>query len=71
MFYEVLLRLAGEVGPGATWLLAFLMFTITVFVVYIGIALLATLVTKDPLQGELRYRIFHDLLGLFDRRRRR
>ncbi len=70
MFYEVLLRLAGEVGPGATWLLVFLMFTITVFVVYIGIALLAALGTKDPEQGELRYRILHDLLRLFDRRRR-
>lgn len=36
MFSEVLLRLVVELGPGATWLLVFLMFTITVFVVYIG-----------------------------------
>lgn len=70
MFYEVLLRLAEEVGPGATWLLVFLMLMITIFVIYIGIALLAALRENDPTLGELRYRILHDLLGLFNRRRR-
>lgn len=68
---EVLLRLAAELGPGATWFVAFLAFTVAVFTAYIGIAMLATLRSKDPTQSELRYRIFHDLLGLFDRRRRR
>jgi hypothetical protein len=71
MFYEVLLRLAAEVGPGAIWIVVFIMVTITVFVVYTGIALLAVLSTKDPVQTEVRYQIFHDLLELFDRRRRR
>lgn len=71
MLGEVLLRLMAELGPGATWFVVFLAFTIAVFMVYIGIAMLAALRTKDPTQGELRYRIFHDLLGLFDRGRRR
>lgn len=70
MFYEVLLRLGADVGPGATWFLVFLAFTVAVFMTYVGIALLAALRTKDPVLGEIRYRIFSDLLRLFDRRRR-
>ncbi len=43
---------------------------ITAFIVYIGAAMVATFVAKDQTQGEIRYRIFSDLLGLFSRRRR-
>jgi hypothetical protein len=46
------------------------MFLVTMFVIYIGIALRAALREQNPTLGELRYRILHDLLGLFDRRRR-
>lgn len=71
MFSEVLIRLADEVGPGAIWFVVFVAFTAFVFTTYVGIALLAALREKDPVLGELRYRIFHDLLRLFDRRRGR
>lgn len=71
MFGEVLLRLAAEVGPGATWLLILIAAVMATFVLYTGIALLAALCAKNPEQGKFRYSIFQDLLGLFDRRRRR
>jgi hypothetical protein len=70
MLSEVFLRLAGEVGPGATWLLILIAAMVATFVLYTGIALLAALCAKDPEQGKFRYGIFQDLLGLFDRRRR-
>jgi hypothetical protein len=70
MLSQVLLRLAAEAGPGAHWIVVFLAAVITAFVLYIGVAMLATFVAKDQAQGEIRYRIFSDLLGLFSRRRR-
>jgi hypothetical protein len=69
MLTEVLLRLSAEVGPSAAWAMMFIAAVIAVFVLYVGVAILATLCAKDPEQSKVRYQIFHDLLGLFDRRR--
>jgi hypothetical protein len=67
---EEVLRLMAEVGPGAVWIGGLLTAVVATFVLYIGIALWAVLRAKDPKQRKIRYRIFRDLIGLFDRRRR-
>ena len=43
---------------------------IIALVVYVGIAMLVVLRTEDVRRAEIRYRVFHDLLGLFRRGRR-
>jgi hypothetical protein len=68
---EMLLRLSAEVGPDVIWIARFLMAVIAVILVYIGVAMQATLVTKDPNKREICYRVFRDLLGLLHRRRDR
>jgi len=62
-----LLRVLAEFGPGATWFLVFIAAVVAVFVLYIGIALFATLRASDEQQRTIRYQVFRDLLGLFRR----
>lgn len=64
---EDLLRVITEVGLQADWLLVFCAVVVAVFVVYIGVALVAALRASDEGQREVRYKIFTDLLGLFRR----
>jgi len=66
-----LLRALAEVGPAAIWLAGFAAAVIAAFVVLIGIAMHATLRAPSPDQQQVRYQIFHDLLELFQGRRRR
>ena len=66
-----LLRLLAEIGPGVIWVFIFIAAIVAVFVIYIGIALWATLRAKDPAQQKVRYQVFHDLLNLFRRRGRK
>jgi len=68
---DVLLRLLAEAGPTVSWIIIFVAATVAVFVLYIGIAMYATLQAHDPQEQRIRYRIFHDLLGLFIRGRHR
>ena len=66
-----LLRSVAEIGPGVIWVFIFIAAIVAVFVIYIGIALWATLRAKDTEQQKVRYQVFHDLLDLFGRGRRR
>ena len=66
---EVVLRLLVEMGPAAGWTLAFAAAVVAAFVVYVGIAMAATLATRDPRKTKVRYQVFCDLLDLFRRRR--
>lgn len=68
---ELLTRLLPEVGAKVSWVVLFLVAVIGVFVLYIGLAMLATFRAPDPEQAWIRYRVFHDLLALFRRRRSR
>ena len=62
-----MVRVIAEVGPGAAWLMVFFAAVIAVFVMYVGIALFATLCAGDEQQRNIRYRLFRDLLSLFRR----
>lgn len=63
-----LLRLLAEIDPGVIWVFIFIAVIVAVFVIYVGVALWATLRRpKYPGQQELSYRVFHDLLDLFRR----
>lgn len=62
---EVLSRLLTEFRPRAFWIVIFFGGLTAVFVLYIGIAMRATLRARDPEQQQLRYQIFRDLLELF------
>lgn len=66
-----LLRLLAGIGPGVVWVFIFIAAVVAVFVLYIGIALWATLRARDSEQRQVRYQIFHDLLDLFRRRGRK
>jgi hypothetical protein len=66
-----LLRLLAEIGPGVIWVFIFIAAIVAVFVIYIGIALWATLYAKDAAQQKVRYQIFRDLIGLFRSRGRK
>ena len=65
---ESMLRVLGEIGPGAAWFVAAV---VAVFVIYIGIALVATLRAGDEPSRKIRYQLFHDLLDLFRHGNRR
>jgi hypothetical protein len=62
---DALLRIPSEFGPGAMWFLVFIAAVVAVFVLYVGIALFATLCAHDEPQAKIRYQIFRDLLDLF------
>jgi hypothetical protein len=66
--FNTLLRIPAVLGA-ATWILMFCAAIVAVFVLYIGIAIWATLRATDPEQRNVRYQIFRDLLDLFRRRR--
>jgi hypothetical protein len=68
---DVLLRLLADAGPAIRWITIFVAATVAVFVLYIGIAMYATLLARDSQEQRIRYRIFHDLLELFTRGRHR
>lgn len=65
---DVLVRLLADVDPAAIWTVRTIGAVVGAFVVYVGIAMVATLFTRDPGQRKTRYRIFRDLLDLFRRR---
>jgi hypothetical protein len=66
-----LLRLLVEVCTAASWIIFFIAAVIAVFVVYVGIAMWAVIRGScDPEQRQVRYRVFRDLLRIFDRGRR-
>ena len=66
-----LLHLLAVVGADASWVVYFIAAIITVFVVYLGIAMYATLHAPDLEQQQIRYKVFQDLLRLFIRGRHR
>jgi hypothetical protein len=68
---EEMLRVIAEVGPGAAWIMVFCAAMIAVFVLYIGIALFATLRAGDEEQRKIRFELFRELLRLFRRERHR
>ena len=61
MLYHHFLRLVAEIGPRAALILLFFAVVIVVFLLYVGLALIATLLFPD----ELRYKALHDLLDCF------
>lgn len=65
---EILLRLEAEAGPAAIWLIVFFAAVVAVFVIFIGIAMQATLHAPDPWQQQVRYQVFRDLIDLFRNR---
>lgn len=65
-----LLRSLAEVNPSVIWVFIFIAAVVAVFMIYIGIALWATLRATDAAQQKVRYQVFHDLLELFGRGRR-
>lgn len=67
----MLFRLLVECGPKAFWIVIFFGGLTAVFVLYIGIAMRATLRAHDPEQQQVRYQVFRDLLELFLRRKQR
>ena len=68
---QMLFRLLAEVGPEATWFVVYFACLIAVFVLYIGIAMWATLRARDPEQQHIRYQVFRDLRDLFLRGKHR
>jgi hypothetical protein len=70
---EVLLRVEAEAGPAAIWVVMFCATVVAAFVVFIGIALWATLHPSkpDPEQQKICYQVFRDLLELFLRGKHR
>jgi len=61
----IMLRLMAEIGPQIIWVFIFIVAMMAVFMLYIGIAMHATLHAQDPRQQEIRYQVFRDLLELF------
>lgn len=62
-----LFRLMAALGPQFIWVFIFIAAIVVVFVLYVGVALWATLRAKDAEQRKVRYQIFRDLLDLFRR----
>jgi len=67
---QIPFRLLAEVGPEAIWFVAYFACLIGVFVLYLGIAMWATLRARDPEQQHIRYQVFRDLRDLFLREKR-
>ena len=64
----LLLRIAAVAGPAASWLCIFLAVIAAVFVLYLGIALLAAIYAPTPEKQRARYEVFCALLSVFQRR---
>ena len=69
--FDVLLAVMAEIGPATTWIAVFAAAVVVAFVVLVGVAMRATLHARDPDQRQVCYQVFHDLLDLFQGRRRR
>jgi hypothetical protein len=69
--FTTLLRVSAGVGPSAIWITKFCAAVVAAFVLYVGVAIWATLHSSDPEQRKIRYQIFRDLLDLFRRGRGR
>jgi hypothetical protein len=67
---EILLRVLAEMAPAAEWAAGFVAAVVAAFVVYVGLAMAATLLTRDQKRLKVQYRVFSDLLRLFRRGRR-
>ncbi len=67
----ILFRLLAKVGPAASGVVLFFGALVAVFVLYVGIAMCATLRARDPEQQQIRYQVFRDLRDLFLRGKRR
>jgi hypothetical protein len=64
------LRLLAEISPTAGWVAKFAAAVIMVLVVYLGVAMIATLDPGcDQKSSEIRYKVFRDLRSLFRRGR--
>ena len=68
---DILNHVLVELRPSAAWLAALLALVVIVLVLYLGIALRATLKAQDAEKQQLCYQIFRDLLELFKPRRER
>jgi hypothetical protein len=64
----ILVHILAALGPGTLWIAKFCAAVVAIFVLYVGIAIWATLHAPDPEQRKVRYQIFRDLLDLFRRR---
>lgn len=62
---NMLFQALADLGPSAIWIAKFFVAVVAVFILYVGIALWATLHARDPEQQKIRYQIFRDLLDLF------
>ncbi|WP_062433908.1 hypothetical protein [Herbidospora daliensis] len=65
---DVFLRVLAEMAPAAGWAAALLATVVAAFVLYVGVAMAATLLSGDRETARVRYRVFADLLELFRRR---
>jgi hypothetical protein len=63
----ILIHVLAALGPGTFWVAKFCAAVVAVLVLYVGIAIWATLHAPDPEQRKVRYQIFRDLLDLFRR----
>lgn len=71
LMFTSLLRASAAVGPSAIWLTKFCAAVVAAFVLYVGVAILATLSAPNPDQRQVCYQIFRDLIDLFRRGRGR
>ena len=62
---EMMSRLLAECGPKAFWIVILFGGLAAVRVLYLGIAMWATLHARDPEQRQVSYQIFRDLRDLF------
>jgi hypothetical protein len=60
-----LLRLLAEFGPVAGGTVLLIAVVVASFVLYVGVAMTATLASRDQSRARLRYKVFRDLLELF------
>lgn len=68
---DMLFRAVTGLGPDALWVAMFCAAIVAVFVLYIGIAMWATIRAPDPQTQNVRYQIFRDLLEAFRRRKKK
>jgi hypothetical protein len=68
--FELLIRLAAVLGPSAQWLALAAFILICTFTAYVGITLMAALLTTDAGRRSSFHEILRDLLRLFAGRRK-
>lgn len=62
---SILSDLPALLGSGATWMAMIAALVVVVLLLYLGIALRATLRAEDPQKAKLCYQLFRDLIDLF------